>query len=126
MPIRPENRHRYGEHWLEIRSWILGRAGMRCECRGECEMPHQSYDGPRCTAAHGGMSSATVARVVLTIAHLDHTPEHNDPANLRAMCQGCHLRYDRDHHAATRRHTERMQLAAAGQLTLGGMEGDDG
>jgi hypothetical protein len=40
--------------------------------------------------------------VVLTVAHLDHTPEHCHPDNLRAMCQGCHLHYDRDHHAATR------------------------
>jgi len=42
-------------------------------------------------------------RIVLTVAHLDHTPEHNDDSNLLAMCQRCHLRYDRDHHAETRR-----------------------
>ena len=32
-----------------------------------------------------------VARIVLTVAHLDHAPEHNDPTNLRALCQRCHL-----------------------------------
>jgi len=41
--------------------------------------------------------------VVLTVAHLDHQPENCDPANLMAMCQACHLAYDRDHHADTRR-----------------------
>lgn len=40
---------------------------------------------------------------VLTVAHLDHTPEHNDAANLRAMCQGCHLAYDRAYHESTRK-----------------------
>lgn len=33
-------------------------------------------------------------KVVLTIAHLDQQPEHNDPSNLRALCQRCHLTYD--------------------------------
>ncbi len=37
-------------------------------------------------------------RVVLTMAHLDHTPEHNDPANLRALCCHCHLLWDAEHH----------------------------
>jgi hypothetical protein len=44
---------------------------------------------------------------VLTIAHLDHTPENCDDDNLRAWCQRCHLTYDAKHHAqsayATRR-----------------------
>lgn len=40
-----------------------------------------------------------------TIAHLDHVPENSDPDNLRAWCQRCHLRYDRHHHAETRRRT---------------------
>jgi hypothetical protein len=28
------------------------------------------------------------------------------------MCQGCHLHYDRDHHAETRRATKAAALAA--------------
>ena len=50
---------------------------------------------------------------MLTTAPLDHTPENCDPANLRAMCQGCHLHYDRDHHAQTRKATRGRELAAA-------------
>ena len=33
--------------------------------------------------------------VILTIAHLDHCPENAALANLRALCQRCHLTYDR-------------------------------
>lgn len=42
------------------------------------------------------------AYVVLTITHLDHTPEHCDPDNLRALCQRCHNRYDAEHRKETR------------------------
>jgi hypothetical protein len=55
---------------------------------------------------------------VLTVAHLDHTPENVHPANLRAMCQGCHLRYDRDHHAETRSATRTRIRTAAGEIPL--------
>lgn len=41
--------------------------------------------------------------VVLTIAHLDHTPENCDPSNLRALCQQCHNRYDAKHRAETKK-----------------------
>lgn len=47
--------------------------------------------------------------IVLTVAHLDHHPENCDPANLKALCQRCHLRYDQQHHARSayrRRKTE--------------------
>lgn len=43
------------------------------------------------------------SRVVLTIAHLDHTPENCDPSNLRALCQKCHNSYDAPHRAETRK-----------------------
>ena len=41
-------------------------------------------------------------KIVLTCAHLDHVPENCANTNLKALCQKCHLRYDREHHAATR------------------------
>ena len=56
--------------------------------------------------------------VVLTVAHLDHQPENCDPGNLRAMCQGCHLRYDADHHSQTRAQTKRDQQSESGQMEL--------
>lgn len=36
--------------------------------------------------------------IVLTVAHLDHDPRNCDLANLKALCQRCHLQYDSSHH----------------------------
>lgn len=114
MPIRPENRGRYPDDWKAI-SWRIRfeRAQSRCECNGECGRPewHLERDG-RCGNINGRPAIGTGSRVVLTVAHLDHTPEHCDDANLKAMCQGCHLHYDRDHHAETRAATRAADLAA--------------
>lgn len=55
-------------------------------------------------------------RIVLTIAHLDHTPEHCDDNNLRALCQRCHLLYDKEHHAKSR-HQKPGQLNLFGGLS---------
>jgi hypothetical protein len=33
-------------------------------------------------------------KIVLTVAHLDHTPENCARENLRALCQRCHNAYD--------------------------------
>ncbi|MGV9742824.1 hypothetical protein [Nocardia farcinica] len=112
MPIRPENRGRYPAAWRAISDWVrFTRARGRCECRGECGRPpvHLAGDG-RCPNEHGQRSHHTGSPVVLTTAHLDHTPEHCEPENLRAMCQGCHLHYDRDRHAETRAATRRADL----------------
>lgn len=96
-PIRATNRRRYPRDWPEISKMIrFGRAGGRCECMGECGGGHEG----RCEARHGQPSPYTGSNVVLTTAHLDHEPRNCDPANLRAMCQRCHLRYDADLHRA--------------------------
>lgn len=109
MPIRPENRHRYPADWPQISKAVKDRAGWRCECAGECGRP--GCVG-RCPNEHGKPAYGTGSIVVLTTAHLDHTPENCDPANLKAMCQGCHLHYDREHHAETRKATRAAELAA--------------
>lgn len=103
MPIRPENRHRYPADWPSISLQMKVRARWRCECKGQCGRPadHLAEDG-RCRNVHGAAAYGTGSTVVLTTAHLDHIPENCDPSNLRAFCQGCHLHYDRDHHAQTR------------------------
>ena len=134
-PIRPEDRDRYPADWPEIRARILERAGGRCECWGRCGHDHTAerrgsdygyYDDARacwmsrCEATDRGYHPVTKSRVVLTVAHLDHTPEHNDPSNLLAMCQRCHLAYDREHHAETRARTIRTEREAAGQTVIEG------
>jgi len=132
MPIKPENKARYPKNWKEIRAAILERAGHRCEkclaqnhtriCRGAGDdegtyMTDSAYvydaeTGHMLGRCH--MSDYHVGKmvdVVLTIAHLDHTPENNDPSNLRAWCQRCHLRYDAEHHAKNARETRQARKA---------------
>ncbi|HJR04592.1 MAG TPA: hypothetical protein VKA83_23325 [Methylomirabilota bacterium] len=106
MPIRPENLARYPPDWDAISLARREDAGWRCECDGRCGRPdeHLDQDG-RCRNRRGVPAFGTGSRVVLTTAHLNHIPEDCRPENLRAMCQGCHLHYDREHHAETRRAT---------------------
>lgn len=92
MPIRPENRARYPKDWKAISRRIRERAGNRCE---------GSPDFPECRVENGHPHPVTGSRVVLTVAHLDHTPENCSDDNLKAMCQRCHLNYDKAHHAQT-------------------------
>jgi hypothetical protein len=122
VPIKPENRDRYPADWKEIRERIMERAVpegaffSQCECRGECG--RRTHDPGRCPNRHGFEAYNSEAVVVLTVAHLDHTPENCDERNLRAMCQGCHLHYDIEHHRQSRLASERAAREASGQLTL--------
>jgi hypothetical protein len=120
MPIRPENKNRYPVDWKEISRYVrFTRAGGRCECEGECGRGHHG----RCSNLHGQPAWGTGSTVILTTAHLNHTPElcgtEEDPfCFLKAMCQGCHLHYDKEHHEQTRRRNlERMQRDR-GQLVM--------
>ena len=54
-------------------------------------------------------------KIVLTVAHLDHDPANNDDSNLLAMCQLCHLRYDKALHAQNAS-TTRREKKAVGDL----------
>lgn len=77
MPIRPENKSRYPKDWPAISRRVRERAGNKCE---DCGVENYSIrDG---------------SKIVLTVAHLDHTPENCADENLRAWCQRCHNRYD--------------------------------
>lgn len=108
MPIKPENKLRYPADWKNISLRIRERANWHCECLGECGIQHPSL---RCDAIQNGQTAGG-KRVILTVAHLDHTPENCAEDNLKAMCQRCHLRYDRDHHACNAAKTRRAKLAS--------------
>lgn len=101
MPIKPELRHLYPKNWMEIREKILERAQNRCEF---CGIENHTW-----RPSLSSTSPSDAVYVVLTIAHLDHDPTHNDPSNLRALCQRCHNRYDAKHRAANRSHTRAMK-----------------
>lgn len=130
MPIRPENKQRYPSNWSEIRARILKRAHNKCE---RCAAPNsetvaRGSDGTYMlmggevfddeTGEYRGIARGSeypvvrFTRIVLTIAHLDHVPEHCDGDNLRAWCQRCHLAYDAEHHKQTAYVTRRAGRAA--------------
>lgn len=43
--------------------------------------------------------------IVLTVAHLNHDINDNNLSNLKALCQKCHLDYDKEHHKKNSRQT---------------------
>lgn len=116
MPIRPENKARYPKDWPAISRRIrFERSGNRCE---ECGVPNYEIGGRTkdgqwhkarvtgcdrklpecgtwdwCDGPHG-VQKLRIVRIVLTVAHLDHTPENCAEENLKAWCQRCHNLYD--------------------------------
>lgn len=133
MPIKTENKARYPSNWQEIRERILTRAENRCE---QCDVPNGEMvvrgagndsgtymldqDGIVRNAETGEILGqcrlsdyeiGRISKVVLTIAHLDHVPEHCSDDNLKALCQRCHLAYDAKHHQETAAATRRARKA---------------
>lgn len=120
MPIRAENRSRYPADWPVISRRVRNAAGNCCE---QCGVRNGAviyrgshgttpawryeedpvftnslspFDGTELHATcwddfdrHSGP-----VKVILTVAHLDHTPENCALDNLRALCQRCHNSYD--------------------------------
>lgn len=48
--------------------------------------------------------------IVLTIAHLNHDTKDNRDENLAALCQRCHLNYDKELHITNARTTREKKL----------------
>lgn len=113
MPIKPENRARYPKDWKAVSLRIrVERAQGQCECTGHCGL----HPGKRCEERQGQPAKWAKGKVILTVAHLDHTPEHCDPANLMAACQRCHLRYDAAQHRKNAEQTRGQRRAKAIQF----------
>ena len=131
MPIRQSERHRYPSNWPEISLRVRARAGNRCEFCGVANSALGAWfegrfhkaepkgtglrDDPRqgevFPCRHGDSVVWTrVRRIVLTVAHMDHQPENCADENLRALCQRCHLAYDRTHHVRNAARTRRSKL----------------
>ena len=113
MPIKKSNKSAYPPDWKEISLAIRNRANWKCE--GTPQFPD-------CQAVHGQPHPETGSRVVLTVSHTNHVPSDCRPENLRALCQRCHLSWDREHHALNARITRtRKKLSDSllqGQLPL--------
>lgn len=125
MPIKPENKALYPPDWPEISRRIRAeRAGNKCE---QCKAPNGEYIargvGPHVgtymlvggetfdagTGEYLGLGKGSeyeaddLILVVLTVAHLDQDPTHNEDSNLKALCQRCHFAHDRAANIAKRR-----------------------
>lgn len=110
----PVDWSRYPADWKAISLHIREREGWRCKW---------------CGAANGQPNPRTGSRVVLTVAHLGTPHADGRPGdkhdkmdvrdeNLAALCQRCHLNYDRDEHIANAARTRRARKVAAGQGEL--------
>jgi len=100
----PFNRKLYPKNWDELAKLLKESVGWRCQ---------GSPAYPECRAQHGHPHPVTGSMVVLTVAHLDHDPKHNDYDNLRVWCQRCHNTYDAPHRAETRRKKARKECSVA-------------
>lgn len=144
MPIRPSERARYPKDWPRISLRIRERAGQRCEFCGVANgalggrlkggkwLPARplgerllrlEWPRPGDIAWCGdgeteGRARLKIVRIVLTVAHLDHTPENCVDENLKALCQRCHLTYDAKHHAQNAARTRRSKLAQGDLIDL--------
>lgn len=100
----------YPKNWDELAAACKERAGWKCE---------------QCGIAHGteliGEKRGNAYKVRITAAHIDHDPENPNP-RLMALCEKCHLRYDRYLHGANARRTHYRKIVEAmknaGQMTL--------
>lgn len=108
MPI---NYKEYPPDWKQIRERILLRAENKCEF---CGAPNGTYytkingkyfllSDPLPTFFTGNQDTK---KIVLTIAHLDHDHKNHlvKDERLAALCQACHLSYDRPRHIFKRKY----------------------
>lgn len=128
----PVDIKRYPVNWKEISLRIRRRSRGRCECEGEC-MSHESNKkygmAKRCIARNGKPHPLTGSIVILTVAHLGadypdgtkgnkHDKMDVRDENLKAMCQRCHLNFDRDEHVANAKATRRRKILLYGQQEM--------
>jgi hypothetical protein len=118
MPLRRDVKHLYGPTWQrQTRPRIQSRAGNCCE---QCGVPNGitvyrsagSWSRSKgrfarwyseCGQEHVWTTAPAkprAVRIVCAVAHLDRTPGNDADANLRFLCQWCHLNYDRLEHLA--------------------------
>lgn len=99
MPIKTENKSRYPKNWKKISEDIrFNRANNKCEICGAVNYSYVDKYTRGCCL----QDEDNAIRIVLTVAHLDHTPENCDYSNLKAMCQKCHNNYDKSHRMQTK------------------------
>lgn len=71
----PKNIQWYPDNWRDIARKVKEEADWKCE---RCGYPHYPEHG-----------------YTLTVHHKDGDTKNNDPENLEALCQRCHLKAQR-------------------------------
>lgn len=135
MPINAKN---YPKDWKAIALSVKVAANWRCqECDRPCRKPKEDwdkfcdrlltdeplgwhYETSKEVSDDSGLSTLidTPQRFTLTVAHLDHKPMNYQPSNLKALCSGCNLRYDKDLHRRNASATRHRKKEQTGQLSL--------
>jgi len=88
----PMNIKEYADNWKWLSKQIRERAGWKCEL---------------CDAENGEPHWKTGSKVVLTVHHIDSDKKNNNPLNLLALCQRCHLRLDLEKHIKKRKKSKK-------------------
>lgn len=96
-----------------VRNYSVGyRIGSKFSPTGGNEMHDKagngelSYKEARALVTHcNECCEDKLIVIVLTVSHLNHDINDNDLSNLKALCQKCHLDYDKEHHKKNSRET---------------------
>lgn len=142
----PFDRSRYPDDWEEISKRIRARAQNKCEWCGlpNGQIGVRELDGAFLPVygvasvaeakriqreVRENLEGGRIIQIVLTVAHLGTDRPDGAPGdkhdkmdcrdeNLAALCQKCHLNYDRDEHVLNAAKTRRRKRIEAGQLEL--------
>jgi 5-methylcytosine-specific restriction endonuclease McrA len=120
-------RDRYPSNWDDIALEVKESANWTCsDCGRTCRKPGEALQEfiDRIVGGNwrdNGELTWEIAehpqRWTLTVGHLDQNPANNDPSNLKALCSGCHLKFD----APFRHANAHAKRERKGQLTLEGL-----
>jgi hypothetical protein len=119
----PMDRSLYPDDWEAIALAVKTAANWTCEqCCRPCRKPGEDFASflERINWLFFDDDDDKPGRYILTVAHLNHIPSDCRPENLKALCSGCHLRYDTSQMSLKRR----LKRERLGQLNLLMMEGD--
>ena len=88
----------------ELKLWERMCGNKDCDAAGNGELPYQ--DARICADLNNEIAGCKIwIVIVLTIAHLNHDIKDNRMDNLSALCQRCHINYDKDYHKQNARAT---------------------
>jgi hypothetical protein len=111
----PMDRKLYPKDWNAIAYRIKDAANWCCEeCGRQCKRPDEDWSYFLSSGCMSGEIDLKLGQFILTVAHLNHIPSDCRDENLRALCSGCHLRYDRRQMALK----QRLKRERLGQLSI--------